>query len=94
MALRLFLCKLRKSGSVLSPSQPSLISRASGLSILITSAPQSVNWRTQVGPERTLVRSITLNLDKGPRRVWFCVMVTPYSFDAQVKSERNRSFLY
>src|ERR1700741_1733149 len=33
---------------------------SSGISILITSAPQSASWRTQVGPARTRVRSSTL----------------------------------
>jgi len=32
-----------------------------GSSILITLAPQSASWRTQVGPERTRVRSSTVN---------------------------------
>ncbi len=32
----------------------------SGVSILMTSAPQSASWRTQVGPERTRVRSSTV----------------------------------
>src|SRR5215471_15210043 len=35
-------------------------STPSGISILITSAPQSASWRTQVGPARTRVRSSTL----------------------------------
>jgi hypothetical protein len=34
----------------------------SGASILMTLAPQSASWRTQVGPERTRVRSSTVNL--------------------------------
>jgi hypothetical protein len=33
---------------------------ASGSSIFITLAPQSANWRTQVGPARTRVRSKTV----------------------------------
>src|ERR1700756_3680319 len=33
---------------------------SSGISILITSAPQSASWRTQGGPARTRVRSSTL----------------------------------
>src|ERR1700736_3137138 len=33
---------------------------SSGISILITSAPQSASWRTQVGPPRTRVKSSTL----------------------------------
>src|SRR4051812_30012758 len=32
----------------------------SGISILMTFAPQSASWRTQVGPERTRVRSSTV----------------------------------
>src|SRR6516164_105109 len=31
-----------------------------GVSILMTLAPQSASWRTQVGPERTRVRSRTV----------------------------------
>src|SRR6202007_475474 len=31
-----------------------------GVSILMTLAPQSASWRTQVGPERTRVRSSTV----------------------------------
>lgn len=47
----------------------SLASFDVGDSILITSAPQSASWRTAVGPERTRVRSITLNRERAPRRV-------------------------
>src|SRR4051794_25509009 len=32
-----------------------------GISILMTLAPQSASWRTQVGPDRTRVRSSTVN---------------------------------
>src|SRR5487761_226061 len=51
-----------KSGPSRSPPRPEspLVS-----SILITSAPQSASWRTQVGPARTRVRSTTLKRDSG-----------------------------
>src|SRR5580704_16706346 len=34
-----------------------------GVSILMTLAPQSASWRTQVGPDLTRVRSRTVNRD-------------------------------
>src|SRR4029077_7230295 len=38
----------------------SLMSRATGGSIITASAPQSASWRTAVGPARARVRSSTL----------------------------------
>src|ERR1700739_633123 len=35
-----------------------------GVSILMTLAPQSASWRTQVGPDRTRVRSSTVKRAK------------------------------
>ena len=35
-----------------------------GASILMTLAPQSASWRTQVGPERTRVRSSTVKRER------------------------------
>ena len=37
---------------------------AGGVSILMTLAPQSASWRTQVGPERTRVRSRTVKRER------------------------------
>ena len=37
-----------------------------GVSSLMTSAPQSANWRTAVGPARTRVKSNTRKRDNGP----------------------------
>src|ERR1700730_2292543 len=55
--LRLLRCRFWKSG----PSRgPPIWPSSSGISILMTSAPQSASWRTQVGPARTRVRSSTL----------------------------------
>src|SRR4029077_2679153 len=39
---------------------PPSASPSPGISILITCAPQSASWRTQVGPARTRVRSRTV----------------------------------
>ena len=45
------------SGPSRGPPMLSFGSTPGGDSILITSAPKSANWRTQVGPARTRVRS-------------------------------------
>src|SRR5262249_18073823 len=55
--LRLLRCRFWKSGPSRGPPMPP---SSSGISILITSAPQSASWRTQVGPARTRVKSSTL----------------------------------
>src|SRR5215510_3234600 len=67
--LRLLRCRLKKSGPCRVPPSPSS-SESSGISTLLTSAPQSANWRTAVGPARARVRSITLKRDSGPLRSW------------------------
>jgi hypothetical protein len=36
----------------------------------MTFAPQSASWRTAVGPDRTLVRSITVKRDKAFDAGW------------------------
>src|SRR6266542_219846 len=52
---RLLRCRFWKSGPSLGP--PIGASSPGGDSILITSAPKSASWRTQVGPARTRERS-------------------------------------
>src|SRR5262245_34912203 len=59
--LRLLRCRFWKSESERGPPGGSPPSTCGGVSILMTLAPQSASWRTQVGPERTLVRSSTVN---------------------------------
>src|SRR5580765_7433477 len=55
---RLFRCRFWKSGPSRGPPMVSA-SRLGGVSILMTSAPKSASWRTQVGPARTRERSRT-----------------------------------
>src|SRR3954453_6006595 len=54
-----------KSGPCRSPPMPLPVSISSGASILMTLAPQSASCRTQVGPERTRVRSSTVKRASG-----------------------------
>src|ERR1700733_10418637 len=56
--LRLLRCRFWKSGPSRGP--PIGSSMPGGVSILMTLAPQSASWRTQVGPDRTRVRSSTV----------------------------------
>src|SRR5271165_3070030 len=58
--LRLLRCRFMKSGPSRGPPSGSPVSNLAGVSILMTFAPQSASWRTQVGPERTRVRSSTV----------------------------------
>src|SRR5687767_10053628 len=54
---RLLRCRFCMSGPSRGPPMASFGSTPGGDSILITSAPKSANWRTQVGPARTRDRS-------------------------------------
>ena len=58
---RLFRWRFWKSEFSLAPPICSPPVKFSGISTLMTLAPQSANWRTHVGPERTRVRSKTVN---------------------------------
>src|ERR1700686_5403182 len=58
--LRLLRCRFWKSEPSRGPPGPSPDSICGGISILITLAPQSASWRTQVGPDRTRVKSSTV----------------------------------
>src|SRR5580693_7262600 len=58
--LRLLRCRFWKSEPSRGPPRPSPDSICGGISILMTLAPQSASWRTQVGPDRTRVRSSTV----------------------------------
>ena len=60
---RLLRCRFWKSLPSRGPPMPSPSSSAGGISILITSAPQSASWRTAVGPARTRVRSMTVRCE-------------------------------
>src|ERR1700719_4260334 len=62
--LRLLRCKFMKSGPSRGPPSGSPVSRWAGVSILMTLAPQSASWRTQVGPERTRVKSSTVKRER------------------------------
>src|ERR1700682_517963 len=59
--LRLLRCRFWKSEPSRGPPGASPPLSSGGISILMTLAPQSASWRTQVGPERTRVRSRTVN---------------------------------
>src|SRR6516162_7783977 len=59
--LRLLRCRFWKSDPSRGPPSGSPPPGSGGNSILITLAPQSASWRTQVGPARTRVRSSTVN---------------------------------
>src|SRR5215471_7440319 len=58
--LRLLRCRFWKSEPSRGPPSASPALGSGGSSILMTLAPQSASWRTQVGPERTRVRSSTV----------------------------------
>src|SRR5439155_26491435 len=58
--LRMLRCRFWKSELSRGPPGPSPSSSCGGVSILMTLAPQSASWRTQVGPDRTRVRSRTV----------------------------------
>src|SRR5471030_2496479 len=60
---RLLRCRFWKSEPWRGPPGCSPAASSSRASILITLAPQSASWRTQVGPERTRVRSSTVKRD-------------------------------
>src|SRR5450830_910114 len=62
--LRLLRCRFWKSAFSRGPPGPSPFSRCGGVSILMTLAPQSPSWRTQVGPDRTRVRSRTVKRER------------------------------
>src|SRR5690348_15693032 len=62
--LRLLRCRFWKSAFSRGPPGPSPFSRCGGVSILMTLAPQSASWRTQVGPDLTRVRSRTVNRER------------------------------
>src|SRR5262249_43388007 len=59
--LRLLRCRFWKSDPSRGPPSGSPPPGSGGNSILMTLAPQSASWRTQVGPARTRVRSSTVN---------------------------------
>src|SRR5262249_49747602 len=59
--LRLLRWRFWKSEPSRGPPSASPALGSGGNSILMTLAPQSASWRTQVGPERTRVRSSTVN---------------------------------
>src|SRR4030081_3902716 len=62
--LRLLRCRFWKSDPSRGPPGGSPLSSCGGDSILMTLAPQSASWRTQVGPERTRVRSRTVKRER------------------------------
>src|SRR3954447_1437628 len=61
---RLLRCKFWKSEPWRGPPSCSPPASSSSASILMTLAPQSASCRTQVGPERTRVRSSTVKRDR------------------------------
>src|SRR5262249_50338956 len=48
-----------------------------GVSILMTLAPQSASWRTQVGPDRTRVRSRTVKRERAEEALGNGITTTP-----------------
>ena len=50
---------------------------AGGCSILMTLAPQSASWRTQVGPDRTWVRSSTVKRSSAREALGNAIPVAP-----------------
>src|SRR5476651_462794 len=64
---RLLRCRFWKSEPSRLPASSSASPSPGGGSTRITSAPQSASVRTQDGPARARVRSITLNRDSGRR---------------------------
>src|SRR4029078_10175336 len=56
---------------------PSPFSRCGGVSILMTLAPQSASWRTQVGPERTRVGSRTVRRERAEEAVGNGITTSP-----------------
>src|SRR5215468_2771449 len=61
---RLLRCKFWKSEPWRGPPGCSPAPSSSSASTLMTLAPQSASWRTQVGPERTRVRSSTVKRER------------------------------
>src|SRR5471032_2528952 len=72
---RLLRCRFWKSEPSRRPSISSGSPSPGGGSTRITSAPQSASVRTQEGPARASVRSITLNRDSGSRKACDCGVV-------------------
>src|SRR5207249_8145637 len=64
--LRLLRCRFWKSDPSRGPPSGSPPPGSGGNSILMTLAPQSASWRTQVGPARTRVRSRTVKRWSAP----------------------------
>src|SRR5207249_11475711 len=61
---RLLRCRFWKSEPWRGPPGCSPVASSSSASILTTLAPQSASWRTQVGPERTRVKSSTVKRER------------------------------
>src|SRR5512134_280629 len=90
------------SGPWRGPPMPSFGSTPGGDSILITSAPKSANWRTQVGPARTRERSRIRRRDSageaailGMRNILAARLFGPFKEDGHEKTDpvdasRNR----
>src|SRR5678815_1396033 len=77
--LRLLRCRFWKSAFERGPPGPSPFSRWGGVSILMTLAPQSASWRTQVGPDRTRVRSRTVKRERAEEALGNGITRTPES---------------
>src|SRR6201992_1881189 len=67
---RLLRCRFWKSEPSRRPTSSFISPSVGGGSTRITSAPQSASVRTQDGPARARVRSITLKRDSGSRGAW------------------------
>ena len=85
--LRLLRCRFRKSEPSRGP--PMLSPGASGISTLMTLAPQSASWRTQVGPARTRVRSITVKRFKASEAGLNGIVTPQTVFSGSGKLERG-----
>src|SRR4029079_9898612 len=75
--LRLLRCRFWKSAFDRGPPGPSPFSRCGGVSILMTLAPQSASWRTQVGPDRTRVKSRTVKRERAEEALGSGITRTP-----------------
>src|SRR5262249_59983585 len=75
--LRLLRCRFWKSAFERGPPGPSPFSKCGGVSILMTLAPQSASWGTQVGPDRTRVRSRTVKRERAEEALGNGITRTP-----------------
>src|ERR1043165_9939761 len=86
--LRLLRCKFWKSEPSRGPPGPSPACASGGISILMTLAPQSASWRTQVGPDRTRVRSRTVKRERAVEALGLGISDASHATDFLVERSR------